>query len=171
MNKILCLCLLTFILGFSTIEAKKVRNNFRVDKETGKMESVNDKRPGREIQLRDSTIDSRENPGIINSLRKCTFSGYDKEPNSSQESFILINNAEETITGFEVRIDYLDMQGRMLHSRDVEESCYVPGGESRRVDIPSWDKQRTYYYYLGNEPRKVATPYQVVFTPKTFWVE
>ena len=63
------------------------------------------------------------------------------------------------------------MKGRMLHSRIVELDCEVPPEESRKFDITSWDKQHTYYYYLGNEPKKVATPFQVKFLPLSFRVK
>lgn len=107
----------------------------------------------------------------VRNLRNCSFSGYDKEPNSNKESFILMNPGPYVITGYEVKIEYLDMQGRMLHSRKVTLPCFVPPGENHRFDIPSWDIQHTYYYYLGNAPKRVATPFQVRFLPQAIWIE
>lgn len=155
------------VWGFA--DARKVKNSFRVDKERKTSKRTTPVIEGMEICIADSIGESFDRE-IYGKLEKCSFAGYDKEPNSNIESFILINESPYLITGYNLRIDYLDMQGRMLHSRTVKEPCYVPGGETRRFDIKSWDTQHTYYYYLGNEPRKVATPFQVTFTPLSFWV-
>ena len=141
------------------LDAKKIKESYKIEKDSkASTHTLKDaKFKGREIVYSDSL-----NVG---------FSGYDKEPNSSQESFILMNSTDKTVTGFNVRIEYLDMQDRMLHSREVKLPCYVPEGENRRFDINSWDTQHTYYYYLGNAPKRVATPFQVKFTPLSIWVE
>ncbi len=98
-----------------------------------------------------------------------SFSGYDKPAPSSKESFHIVNFSATQINKVGIRITYLDLKDRMLHSREVEVECSVPGGESRLTSIPSWDSQRTFFYYLGPEPKKVATPYKVVI--KLLWVE
>ncbi|MDE6796166.1 MAG: hypothetical protein K2J63_12800 [Muribaculaceae bacterium] len=106
----------------------------------------------------------------INSLtNSISFSGYDKPAPSSKESFHITNSSATTINKVGIRITYLDLKDRMLHSRDVEVDCYVPSGESRLAAIPSWDIQHTFFYYLGPEPKKVATPYKVII--KLLWVE
>lgn len=145
-----------FSLCLPLMEAKKIRNSFKIENK----------------KSLDSSHSSKKNPeGVETNLPECSFSGYDKEVSSNIESFILTNPTDKFITGFNVVIEYLDMQGRMFHSREITESCHVPPGESRRIDIPGWDKQHTYYYYLGNEPRRVATPFKVVFHPKSFWIK
>lgn len=190
-SRIVLILLLGFIFcGFLTPEARKVKNSFRIDKSSKeKVLSAKGKSiEGREITVADSPADEVADSSadeVANSsidcgeseirtlqenLRKCVFSGYDKEATSSNESFILSNPTDRTITGFKVRIDYLDMKNRMLHSREVEASCFIPPGESRRIDIKSWDLQHVYYYYLGNEPRRVATPFQVAFHPMSVWI-
>ncbi|MCH5224655.1 MAG: hypothetical protein J1D77_01600 [Muribaculaceae bacterium] len=169
--------LLVACLLFSSqqLEAKKIKHSFTIAKEKKGVTKKNVEMTGCPISMADSLAANNESvhntsTQIHPDIFQCGFAGYDKEPNSNIESFILINKSGNTITGYEVRIDYLDMQGRMLHSRVVKEPCEVPPHETRRLDIKSWDTQRTYYYYLGNAPRKVATPYQVNFTPLTFWV-
>lgn len=119
----------------------------------------------RVVNLNDSTDLS------VSELLKLKFAGYEKEPNSSTETFIVLNPTEQRILGFKVKINYMDMQGRMLHSRDEELKCDIPPGESRKFDISSWDKQHTYYYYRGNKPKKVATPFQVAIIPKEIKIE
>lgn len=162
---------LFFAMGLAP--AKKIKNSFSIEKERKKSANKKDiPFTGREFSLTD-TIDSSDSLllAIDSQLRLCTFAGYDKEVNSSKESFILLNKSDNLITGFKVRIDYLDMQGRMLHSRSLVQRCVVPPNENRRFDVNSWDTQFTYYYHLGNTPKRVATPFQVKFTPLAFWVE
>ncbi|MCH5231011.1 MAG: hypothetical protein J1F43_04370 [Muribaculaceae bacterium] len=168
---------LLYGLSLSTmpVEAKKIKNSFTIEKKKPGKSSQKDKPTedfeGMEINLKDSiqNSDSRIQE-LLPSLRKCSFAGYDKEPNSNLESFILVNTTDQPILGYDVRIDYLDMQGRMLHSRNIRQKCLVPPGETRRFDIKSWDPQHVYYYYLGNEPKRVATPFQVKFTPLSLWI-
>lgn len=99
------------------------------------------------------------------------FSGYEKEVGSSRETLLVSNKTQTVLSGIEMQITYLDMSGRMLHSRKVTVKCSIPPSETRMVDFPTWDKQKTYFYYLGNEPRKVATPYKVEVEPVAYWIE
>lgn len=98
------------------------------------------------------------------------FTGYDKTLPSKKESFLIVNRSDAEIKKIGIRITYLDMKDRMLHSRDITVDCTVPPGETRRGDISSWDVQNTYFYYLGPEPRRVATPYKVRFEPLWFLI-
>ena len=158
--KFFILSLLLGFVYFQPVSAKKIKNTFIISKETRKSEKPFE---GTQISLSDSVTS-------VDKLKRISFVGYEKEPNSTRESFILVNPTDENIIGFEVKIDYLDMQGRMFHSQIIKKECSVPHGESRKFDFPSWDSQRTYYYYLGNEPKKVATPFQVKFHPLSFWI-
>lgn len=160
---------LVLILGSTCeIDARKVKNTLRIEKDKAAVEAAKQEFEGKMIILSDSlSVD----PLALSHLKNVKFAGYEKEPNAAVESFILINPTEKHLTGYEVKIDYLDMKGRMLHSRTLKQRCIVPGGETRKIDINSWDKQHTYYYYLGNEPKRVATPYQVKFTPLALWIK
>lgn len=163
----LILLILILLLPVVT-EAKKVKTSYKIEKEN-KTQTEKINIDGKEIPVNENNTEVEI--GKSETLGNMRYSGYEKEINSSRESFLLTNDSEYEITGFKVKIDYLDMSGRMLHSREIERSCVLPIGESRKFDIPSWDTQKTYYYYLGNEPRKVATPYKVVFHPISFWVK
>lgn len=150
-------------------EAKKIKNFFKIEKENKFPQNSSSEEEFSGIKfsfLSEGTADS-----IITFKDKIAFSGFEKEVNSSKETFLISNKSLEVILGLEIRIEYLDLQDRMLHSRDIKEKCYVPAGETRKIDISSWDKQHTYYYYLGNEPRKVATPFKVRIIPLSLWVE
>lgn len=154
--------ILILCLGHS--EAKKIKTSLKVGKETKKVADKQKDR-GLEVVLSDSLTD------FSNQLKGISFSGYEKEYNSGKESFLIVNPTLYPVLGYKVKVDYLDMQDRMLHSRIIEEDCFVPSGETRKHDINSWDKQHTYYYYLGNEPKRIATPYKVAFTPISFHID
>lgn len=169
MRRILWLFIIFTLFGLQNVDGKKIKQSLSIGKEQkADLSKETGKINGKKVELSDSIL---VNGSGLSDLLMVKFAGYDKEINSSKESFILINNSNNIITGYEVKIDYLDSHGRMLHSRNIRESGIVPPGETRRFDIKSWDTQHTYYYYLGNEPKKVATPYQVSFTPLIFWIE
>ncbi len=102
---------------------------------------------------------------------KVSFSGYEKEAGAARETMFISNHSGLFISGIEMTVIYLDMSGRMLHSRKITKKCDVPPGETRMFDYPTWDRQKTYYYHLGNSPRKVATPYDVKVSPIAFWIK
>lgn len=159
-----------FLISAPFAEAKKIRSSFKIEK-ARKSEKKEDLFIGKEMSVQESMGSEGQLPDSLCLLKLITFAGYEKEPGSSLESFILINSSDQTVTAFKVRIDYMDMKNRMLHSRIVSEPCNVPPSESRRFDIKSWDTQHTYYYHLGNAPKRIATPYKVSFTPVSFWIE
>lgn len=161
-------CLLTIIECQFIGNAKKIRQVHKIETPRGGR-GTNDlptKKPKR-IMAEDSVTDGTAGLNYITD--SISFSGYDKPAPSSKESFHITNSSTTTINKVGIRITYLDLKNRMLHSRDVEVNCCVPGGESRLTSIPSWDIQHTFFYYLGPEPKKVATPYKVVI--KLLWVE
>ena len=91
--------------------------------------------------------------------RKIVFSGYDKQAASSEESFFVSNNSDCYLKQLRLRITYLDLKGRMLHQRDETVKIDLPPGETRKVDIKSFDRQRSFYHILSNRPSKRATPF------------
>ncbi len=93
------------------------------------------------------------------------FSGFDKVARSRMESFFITNNSSINIKKFRLRIDYADMNGRMLHSRDITIETDLPSGETRKADIRSFDTQSSFYYHKSNPPRRRATPFKVSITP------
>ena len=160
----------TFLLNcLQPVSARKIKSSLKVEKEATKSQKT-ENLTGIEVLMSDSVCAEIDRK-VYDELRHVTFAGYDKEPNSSRESFIVVNPTSQELLGFEVKINYLDMQGRMLHSQIVSKMVEVPAGESRKVDNPSWDTQHTYYYHLGNEPKKVATPFQVIFIPLAYRVK
>ena len=98
-------------------------------------------------------------------------SGYDKPLRSYGESFFVTNATRQRFSAVVFDIRYLDLQGRQLHNRRVAVAADIPAGETRRVDISSWDKRQTFYYHLGPKPRtRGVTPFAVRITPVAFVV-
>ena len=97
--------------------------------------------------------------------------GYDKPLRSYGESFFVTNATRQRLSAVIFDIHYLDLQGRQLHNRRATVTADIPGGETRRVDISSWDKRQTFYYHLGPKPKtRGVTPFAVRITPVAFVV-
>ena len=91
-----------------------------------------------------------------------TFSGYEKTLRSSKETFFATNNTGRVITDLSVALTYKDMSGRILDRRLVNVAVEIPAGETRRIDINSWDRQKAFYYHLSAVPRSSqVTPYRI----------
>lgn len=88
--------------------------------------------------------------------------GFEKTIRARKESFLLTNNTADTLQSVCVDIEYRDTRGRQLHRRQVWVAASVPPGQTRRCDIPSWDRQQTYYYRIHPRPRRSdAVPFDV----------
>ncbi|MCI9285566.1 MAG: hypothetical protein HFJ91_07195 [Muribaculaceae bacterium] len=89
-------------------------------------------------------------------------SGYDKPLRSRRETMLVTNRLGSHVTSLTVTITYLDLQGRQLHEATVDIPADIPPGATRMVSFPSWDRQLSYYYHLGQHPRTPnVTPYTV----------
>lgn len=90
------------------------------------------------------------------------FSGYEKVLRATKESFFVTNLGDRDFSCLTFVIDYKDMDGRMLDSRRETVKIEIPAGETRKIDIPSWDKQKVFYYYRSPQPKTAqATAYKV----------
>ena len=117
-----------------------------------------------EVEMSDSTItnkgsfivstDACETCNHGYSLSQIVFSGYDKTISSKIESFFITNKTE-----------YLTTESAQLHKRYERIAYPIPAGETRKIDIRTWDKQNSFYYYLSVKPRRQATPFMVRITP------
>jgi hypothetical protein len=56
---------------------------------------------------------------------------------------------------------------RATNSATNNANFLIPPHSTRRLDIPSWDKQKSYYYIKGKQPRTTATPYTITIHPDT----
>ena len=92
-----------------------------------------------------------------------TLKGYSKRASDSKESFFITNNTTHRMSAVRLLLRYTTMNGEMLTQRPVTVSVSLKPGETKLVEIKSFDVQRLFYYYAGPQPRKSATPFQVSF--------
>lgn len=92
------------------------------------------------------------------------FSGYEKTLRASRETLFVTNRGHRHIQGLEFTVTYFDSAGRQLHRRVVRATAAIPPGETRRLDFPTWDTQRSFYSTTGRPPRVAAIPYTVTVT-------
>ena len=107
------------------------------------------------VEKRD-TLCSPPNDSIV-------ITGFEKTLRSARESMYVSNRTSQTITGLALDISYYDISDRMLHKSAQEIDVEVPAGETRLIDIQSFDRQGLYYYYLSPLPKRAsrATPFKV----------
>lgn len=140
------------------IVAKKIKQTHKIDIENSRKSSASGKHTSGKIK---KALYVSTDTLLKDSIH---FSGYDKPINATKESFLVINNSRHNIKKVGIRLTYLDLNDRMLHSRETEAECDVPSGETRLLSIPTWDRLHTFFYYSGPEPHRVATPYKIAIT-------
>lgn len=99
---------------------------------------------------------------------KLVFLGYDKKTSSAMESFFVENNSTESIKNLEIEISYFSLEGKQLHKRIVTIDRSFPHGETRQVDIKSWDRQKSFHYEHSTASKNGSTPYRVRFKVMSF---
>lgn len=104
-------------------------------------------------------------------LGQIVFTGFDKNKNSSRESFFIINNTDRTLRRVTLYIDYRTPDGRQLHKRFISLTCDIPAGETRKADIDTWDTQRSFYYEKSTGSHKGGNPFTIIFDPIAYWLQ
>lgn len=87
--------------------------------------------------------------------------GYDKNAGSTTERWFVQNNSDRDISALTIEITYYDRSGKQLHQRDAVISVNIPSGETRMVEVKSFDKQKNLYYYKSQPSRRGSTPYDI----------
>jgi hypothetical protein len=148
---ILILPLLLILLSVNTLDARTrtTRKNLRsVEVPIAVLESSDGLLP-------DSLIDI--DPNAV------TLKGFSKRASDSKESFFIINNTKHRMSAVRLLLRYTTMKGELLTQRTVTVPVSLKPGETKLVEVKSFDVQRLFYYYAGPQPRKQATPFQVAF--------
>ena len=148
---ILILPLLLTLLCVSTLDARTrtTRKNLRsVEVPIAVLESSDGLLP-------DSLIDI--DPNAV------TLKGFSKRASDSKESFFITNNTKHRMSAVRLLLRYTTMKGELLTQRTVTVPVNLKPGETKLVEVKSFDVQRLFYYYAGPQPRKQATPFQVAF--------
>lgn len=102
---------------------------------------------------------------------KLTFMAYDKRTSSATETFFVDNGSDSDLKCLEVEISYFNSAGRLIHKRTVELEQEFPSKETRRADVQSWDKQKSFHYVNSVPSAKGSTPYTVRFKVLSFIVK
>lgn len=148
---ILILPLLLILLSVNTLDARTrtTRKNLRsVEVPIAVLESSDGLLP-------DSLIDI--DPNAV------TLKGFSKRASDSKESFFITNNTKHRMSAVRLLLRYTTMKGELLTQRMVTVPVNLKPGETKLVEVKSFDVQRLFYYYAGPQPRKQATPFQVAF--------
>ena len=148
---ILILPLLLILLCVNTLDARTrtTRKNLRsVEVPIAVLESSDGLLP-------DSLIDI--NPNAV------TLKGFSKRASDSKESFFITNNTKHRMSAVRLLLRYTTMKGELLTQRTVTVPVNLKPGETKLVEVKTFDVQRLFYYYTGPQPRKQATPFQVAF--------
>lgn len=90
-------------------------------------------------------------------------SGFEKQLRATRETMFVTNRTQRPLEWLEIEVSYLDMKGRMLHKATHSLTVDIPPGESRLIDIPTFDRQNLFYYHRTGVSRRAlqATPFKV----------
>ena len=89
--------------------------------------------------------------------------GYNKRASDAKESFFITNNTSQRMSAVRLLLRYTTMGGELLTQRTVTVPVRLKPGETKLVEVKSFDVQRQFYYYAGPKPRKQATPFKVAY--------
>lgn len=68
-------------------------------------------------------------------------------------------------------MNYLTLDSTQIHRAWREIDCDIEPGKTEKIDVKSWDTQKSFYYYLSDAPKyRRATPYTVIFDPVTIYL-
>lgn len=101
---------------------------------------------------------------IIPTPESFTIAGFDKPLNSLRETFHFTNRTDSTITELFLTLNYTDTSLRQLHSQSRHVITTIPPQQTALISIPSFDRQKSFYYHLSRKPRVQATPFCVTIT-------
>ena len=99
-----------------------------------------------------------------------SLAGYDKPQRSARESFHAVNADTLWIGALALTFTYYDTSGQMLHRVRRRVAADLPAGETRLLTVPSWDRQRAFYYIHSAPQRTAGTPYDVTIDIDTVFV-
>lgn len=157
------LLIVSLTLVATPASAKKTALKLKVDK---KAETVEEQQLTRGSFMVASQCIDCNNGYRIDSI---SFTGFDKPGSSAIESFFITNHTDRTMTGVALYIEYLNPDGRQLHKKYLKLDCNIPAGETRKVDIKSWDTQKS-FHYEKSAPSRTSSPFYVKFDPVAFWL-
>lgn len=99
---------------------------------------------------------------------KLTFMAYDKRSSADKETFFVDNGSDKTLSSIELEISYFNAAGKLIHKRSVTINDIFPARETHKVDIKSWDTQKSFHYINSVPSKNGSTPYTVKFKVLSF---
>ena len=92
--------------------------------------------------------------------------GFEKPLRSMRESMTVHNRTARPLVSVGLDMVYTDLSGRMIHRARHNVNAMIPPGESRRIDVPTFDSSASFYYRHSARPRYTshATPFDVAVT-------
>ena len=160
-NSIRLLLMIAFAVCFIAASPKRVRTRLSVPQVEEEMAAG-------------SFMVSSDCPTCNNGYRldQIRVFGFDKPAASLSETIFLTNTTDRTLTGVSLYIDYRSMDGSQLHKRFLHIDCNVPAGETRSIQFPSWDRQRSFYYHgsasVVKSRSRRAQPFEVALDPVSY---
>lgn len=150
----ICVCCLTAVfLLWSELPLEAKRNRLDLKSEAVRVDKPRSRK--RKIRVEEDSVE------FVQLRKGIVFSGYDKTASSSHERWFVSNNTPVGLHSFSVEISYYSSDGRLLHRREVPVSCTVPPGETRMVEVRSFDRQKNFYYLKSAAPRRGGIPFDV----------
>lgn len=168
MNRFIAIIILSAVSLSFDADARKVKQSLRVDTKSTQSQTSKKQKAVKASEESGFTYYVKGKGTFLLPVDSIVFSGYDKPAAASKEAFLVTNNTDVTLLETTVSVTYKDMEDRMLHKRSSTIKCNIPPGETRKLEIPTWDSQMSYYYFRSAEPRRTATPYKVDITPLSF---
>lgn len=104
-------------------------------------------------------------------ISQVAFSGYDKPAQASKEVFFITNNTDRTMSGVNLYLEYLDLEGRQLHKRFLRLTCAIPPGETRMAEVPSWDTNHSFHFIDSKDSKRGSVPYRAIIDPVAFYLK
>ncbi|MDE6288768.1 MAG: hypothetical protein K2M00_08305 [Muribaculaceae bacterium] len=95
-----------------------------------------------------------------------SIAGFEKPLRAMKETMFITNNTGEPVIDVGLDMVYTDLKGRMLHRATHNVEAAIPAGETRRVELRSFDTSGLFYYRLSPVPARAAnaTPFDVKVT-------
>lgn len=97
--------------------------------------------------------------------RAVTLKGFSKKTGDLRESFSVTNNTNYHISRIKIKIQYTDMHGVVLDEKTRLVDVDIKPGATGKAYIPSFDRQKMYYYYLTPQRNTItAIPFKVAWS-------
>lgn len=120
----------------------------------------------------DDTVTALQYDTLLPTREQVVVKGYDKPRRSTRETMFVTNATDRRIHAVALTLDYTDMDGRQLHRRHLRHNIDIPPGETRQLNVRTWDVQNAFYYYrtAAGRGRSAATPYRVTCHVDTLYL-